>query len=209
MWITYSDSEVANFHPVCETALNRALLSLGKNTQYRVLHHQHTGTLEMDFVIQNILTGKYFCVIEVKRTPADIHSARYQYQALSYVQMNANVNEEPFYILTNLEYAFSFRYDSARPRVFQQILKPGLFHIGDFSTSTEESFTNNLAEFFKNILADFFINKFEYSVTLEEFATHMEQIKNNSKQWKSHLAVLLYEYIRGAFAFLHRNVPVS
>lgn len=206
MWITYSDSEVANFHPVCETALNRALVSLGKNTQYRVLHHQHTGKLEMDFVIQNILTGKYFCVIEVKRTPADIHSARYQYQALSYVQMNANINEEPFYILTNLEYAFSFRYDSTRPRVFQQILKPGLFHIDDFSASTEESFTNNLSEFFRNLLADFFNNNFEYSVTLEEFATHMEQIKNNSKQWKSHLAVLLYEYIRGAFTFLHRNV---
>lgn len=206
MWITYSDSEVANFHPVCETALNRALALLGKNTQYRVLHHQYTGTLEMDFVIQNILTGKYFCVIEVKRTPADIHSARYQYQALSYVQMNANVNEEPFYILTNLEYAFSFRYDSTRPRVFQQILKPGLFHIDDFSTSTEESFLENLSEFFKTLLSEFFNNNYEYSVTLEEFATHMEHIKNNSKQWKSHLAVLLYEYIRGAFAFLHRNV---
>lgn len=206
MWITYSDSEVANFHPVCETALNRALVLLGKNAQYRVLHHQYTGTLEMDFVIQNIVTGKYFCVIEVKRTPADIHSARYQYQALSYVQMNANTNEEPFYILTNLEYAFSFRYDSTRPRVFQQMLKPGLFHIDDFSASTEESFTNNLSEFFSDLLADFFNNKFEYSVTLEEFATHMEQIKSNSKQWKSHLAVLLYEYIRGAFTFLHRNV---
>ncbi len=205
MWITYSDSEVAKFHPICEAVLNRALTLLGKSTQYRVLHHQYTGPLEMDFVIQNILTGKYFCVIEVKRTPADIHSARYQYQALSYVQMNANVNEEPFYVLTNLEYAFSFRYDSTRPRVFQQILKPGLFHIDDFSTSTEESFLDNLTEFFRTLLSRFFNNDYEYSVTLEEFATHMEHIKNNSRQWKSHLAVLLYEYIRGAFTFLHRN----
>lgn len=206
MWITYFDSEVAKFHPICEEALKRALTLLGKNAQYRVLHHQFTGSLEMDFVIQNILTGKYFCVVEVKRTPADIHSARYQYQALSYVQMNANVNEEAYYVLTNLEYVFSFRYDPIRPRVFQQILQPGLVHIDDFSTSTKESFLNNLTEFFKTLLLRFFNNDYEYSVTFEEFASHMEHVKNNSKQWKSHLAVLLYEYIRGAFTFLHRNV---
>lgn len=32
MWITYSDSEVANFHPVCETALgNPHILYMKKN----------------------------------------------------------------------------------------------------------------------------------------------------------------------------------
>lgn len=205
MWISYSDSEVNIYHPICEKALNLALASLHKENEYKVIHHQHTGTLEMDFVIQNILTGKYFCVIEVKRTPSDVHSARYQFQAMSYVQMNASQNEQPFYILTNLERAFSFRYDSSRPRVFQQILDPGLSIIGEFVKDDKNVFLEKLTNFFKNKLQEFFNNDYKYLLTLDEFAQHMEQILTNSKKWKSHLAVLLYEYIRGAFTFINRN----
>ena len=57
MWISYSDSEINVFHPVCERALVRALKLLGKEERYRVLHHQYTGALEMDFAVQNVLTG--------------------------------------------------------------------------------------------------------------------------------------------------------
>ena len=205
MWISYSDSEVNKFHPVCERALNQALLLLAIDSKYRVVHHQYTGSLEMDYVIQNINTGKYLCVVEVKRTPSDINSARYQFQAMSYVQMNANESEKPFYILTNLEYAFAFRYDSNRPRVFQQMLKPGLSNIGSFLNDDEETFTNKLAEYFKERISEYCNNSYEYLVTLEEFAGHMERIKGQPKRWKTHLAVLLYEYIRGAFTFLNRN----
>jgi len=205
MWISYSDSEVNRFHPICERALNYALRIIGKETQYRVLHHQYTGALEMDYVVQNIVTGKYLCVVEVKRTPADVHSARYQFQAMSYVQMNADQSEKPFYILTNLEYAFSFRYDANRPRVFQQMLEPGLSHIGRFDVDEEDEFVEKLARYFSERLADYTNNTYEYLVTLEEFAAHMEQIKEEPKRWKTHLAVLLYEYIRGAFTFINRN----
>lgn len=205
MWISYSDSEVNVYHPICEKALNQALILLHKEQEYRVIHHQHTGSLEMDFVIQNISTGKYFCVIEVKRTPSDVHSARYQFQAMSYVQMNASQNEQPFYILTNLERAFSFRYDNLRPRVFQQILSPGLAIIGNFFQDDKNVFLEKLTNYFKEKLQDFFKNSYNYLITLDEFARHMEQILGNNKKWKSHLAVLLYEYIRGAFTFINRN----
>lgn len=205
MWISHSDSEVNKFHPVCERALNYALRLAGKDTQYRVIHHQYTGSLEMDFVIQNINTGKYLCVVEVKRTPTDIHSARYQFQAMSYVQMNVGQSEKPFYILTNLEYAFAFRFDANRPRVFQQMLKPGLASIGSFENDDEATFVNKLAEYFKERIEEYCVDSYDYLLTLEEFALHMDRIKGNSKQWKSHLAVLLYEYIRGAFTFLNRN----
>lgn len=197
MWISYSDSEVNRFHPICERALNYALRLIGKDDQYRVLHHQYTGALEMDYVVQNIATGKYLCVVEVKRTPADVHSARYQFQAMSYVQMNAGQSEKPFYILTNLEYAFSFRYDAGRPRVFQQMLKPGLSHIGSFDIDDEEIFVEKLARYFSERLTDYTNNSYEYLVTLEEFASHMEHIKDEPKRWKTHLAALLYEYIKG------------
>ena len=204
MWISYTDSEVNCFHPVCETALNRALELLDRQTQYRVLHHQYTGTLEMDFVIQNIETGKYLCVIEVKRTPADVQSARYQFQAMSYVQMNSAETEKPFYILTNLEYAICFRYDGDRPRVLQQMLAPGTISICSFEEE-RNTFIDRLSSFFAEEIQHFLQDEYSYSITLDGFSRHMAQFKHNSKQWKGHLAVLLYEYIRGAFSFINRN----
>lgn len=99
MWISYSDSEVKVFHPLCEVALKTALKELKLDKEYEVIHHQYTGSLEMDFVIQHVTTGKYICVIEVKRTPSDVHSTRYQFQAMSYVQQNAGQTEKPFIFL--------------------------------------------------------------------------------------------------------------
>lgn len=204
-WISYTDSEVNCFHPICESALNIALHKIGKDTQYKVLHHQRTGNLEMDYVIQNISTGKYLCVVEVKRTPADVRSTRYQFQTMSYVQMNTEQSEQPYYILTNLEYALAFRYDATKPKVFQQILEPGLSHIGNFNQIKKDDFIENLAEYFKDNLNNYINDSHYYLVTLENFAHHMEQIKNNSKQWKTTLAVFLYEYIRGAFSSVNRK----
>lgn len=205
MGIKYSDSEVNVFHPLCEQALNSALQKLKLQSKYKVIHHQYTGSLEMDFCVQNQTTKKYLCVIEVKRTPADVHSSRYQFQAMSYVQNNSGNNEQPFYILTNLEYAFSFRYDSKRPRVFQQMLKPGITSICKFGSGLNQDIVNKLSDYFANQLECFSQNKYEYLLTLDEFAQHMEQIQSNPKMWKSNLAVLLYEYIRGAFTYINRN----
>ena len=194
--ISYSDSEVRVFHPICERALNNALSKTGLLSKYEVLHHQHTGTLEMDFVVKNRLTGKYLCVVEVKRTPADVHSARYQYQAMSYVQSNEGQNEKPFYVLTNIEYACSFKYDPKRPRVFQQMLKPGFENITSFATASDSEIEQKLSDYFANLVIRFIDNKSDYIVTLEKFIRHMEAVKQNPKLWKSSLAVLLYEYRR-------------
>lgn len=205
MWIDYCDSEVNCFHPVCERALNRALQLLHKEEQYCVLHHQSTGTLEMDYAVQNIQTKKYLCVIEVKRTPADVQSTRYQFQAMSYVQMNADESERPFYILTNLEQALSFRYDGTRPRAFQQILEPGVVQIGSFQNDVQAVFEEKLAQYFQHQIKAFGENSYRYLTTLEEFSQKMEELKNTPKAWKSTMAILLYEYIRGSFAFLNRT----
>jgi len=35
--ISYSDSEVGIFHPICEDAINQALVNLGLNTTYRAV----------------------------------------------------------------------------------------------------------------------------------------------------------------------------
>lgn len=149
MWISYSDSEVKVFHPLCEKALNEALKKLKIEKDYKVIHHQLTGSLEMDFVVQHNKTGKYICVVEVKRTPSDVHSTRYQSQAMSYVQQNAGQTEKPFYILTNLECAYSFRYDVNKPKTFQQIWKPGFENIGNFEQDEKNIFIEKLTAYFQ------------------------------------------------------------
>lgn len=205
MKLSYKDSEVSAFHPVCEAALNRALQLLSKESQYQVLHHQTTGTLEMDFAVQNIATKKYLCVVEVKRRPADVNSTRYQFQAMSYVQMNSTSSEAPFYILTNLEYALAFRYDMHRPKAFQQILVPGLTHICRLEQSEIPFLTEQLAQYFAARLSAFWANQYEYAVTQDRFAAFMEQARQDPREWKSRLAVSAYEYIRGAFSFVNRS----
>ncbi len=205
MWINYSASEVGEYHPICEKALNDALGELKLKSKYEVKHHQMVGSLEMDFAIRNKSTGRYLCVVEVKRTPRDVQSARYQYQAMSYVQMAAPELEKPFYIVTNLEYSYSFRYDASRPRVFQQMLNPGLIYVDNFSNCTKIDFMNKLTGMLKEYIEKFINDDYEYLVTLDQFAEHMSRIKSDHKNWKSSLAILLYEYIRGAFLAVGRS----
>ena len=200
MWIDYSNSEVLIFHPVCEEALKKALLSKHMDSTYEVVHHYSTGTIIPDFVIRNKLTSKILCVIEVKRTKNDVQSARYQYQAQSYVSNIGPGMEKPYYVLTNLESLYFFRYDGSRPKPYQQILKPGFISLGVFSDYSEKStFINKLSLLFSSILDEINVNAHDYLVTLQDFASKMESIKKNSKEWKSALSVFLYEYIRGSF----------
>ncbi len=203
--ILYSDSEVRVFHPLCERALNRALADLGLSGAYQVIHHRRTGSLEMDFVIENRATGRYLCVVEVKRTPGDVQSTRWQFQAESYVQMNAMRNEKPFFILTNLETLISFRHDAARPRIHQQMLRPGLERICNFLTDDEAAVEAKLAAAYKRLIGNFVKDIYDYSSTLEQFLDYMDSVASDDRAWKSSMAVLMYEYIRGAFDAVGRN----
>lgn len=203
--VSYVDSEVKIFHPLCEDALNQALKNLSLNSEYEVLHHQYTGTLEMDYVVRNRRTKKYLCVIEVKRTPADVQSTRYQVQAQSYVQMNSPENEKPFYILTNLEKLISFRYDTTKPRVYQQMLLPGLENVCDFSMDDENKIVNKLAKIFTRLIDEFRNDRYQYLTTLEQFLGYMNSTIADDKKWKSSMAMLMYEYIRGAFRAVRRT----
>lgn len=203
--VLYSDSEVNVFHPICEDGLNLALERLGRSADYEVIHHRHTGSLEMDYVIANRNTGLYLCVIEVKRTPGDVNSTRYQHQAMSYVLENAGQTEEPFYVITNLENAILFRFDERRPRVYQQMLTPGNVHICSFAEhENNEEVTLAFSNYFQGVLTSIFNDQYEYFLTLDEFAEVMTASRYDARRWKSNLAVMLYEYIRGAFSQVNR-----
>jgi len=42
--ISYTDSEVRTFHPLCEKALTQAIAALGLSSIYEAKHHVYTGT---------------------------------------------------------------------------------------------------------------------------------------------------------------------
>lgn len=199
MILNYTDSEVRDYHPLCERGLKKALEELKLCSKYAVLHHQVSGTLEMDFALQNTSTKKYLCVIEVKRTPQDVMSTRYQFQAKSYVESNSGNNERPYYMLTNLEKAYLFRYDKSLPRVQQQILEPGLINIGSFDLD-EDVFFERMVNVFKNVIMQCIHDDSTYQISVDDLCEHINCIKKNKQQWNTDLAVICYEYIRGSLS---------
>ena len=201
--VRYSDSEVRVFHPICEEAARRALLRV--DASYEVLHHQYTGSLEMDFVVRNRTTGRYLCVIEVKRTPNDVQSARYQFQAQSYVQMNLNNNEKNYFIITNLETLIGFKYDVGRTKIYQQILEPGFVRICDFSGDDDDVITQKLTAAFERIFRSFMNDDTTYLDNEAPFYDYLSSREENGTLRKSNLAILMYEYIRGAFDSTNRR----
>lgn len=205
--INYFDSEVRRFHPLCEEALTKAIDNLGLSAIYEAKHHMYTGSLEMDYVVVNKHTGKYLCVVEVKRTPSDVQSTRYQFQAQSYVQMNIANNEKPFYVITNLEKLISFRYNASKPSVHQQMLEPGLESVCDFTIDDEVAIVDKLVPVFQRILDNFIKDRYTELTTLDDFVTCMKGAISNGQQWKSNMAVMMYEYIRGAFNTVHKSAP--
>ncbi len=205
MWINYSDSEVRKFHPVCEKALNRALKILDLGDFYSVKHHEMFGTIEADFVIKNRTSDKYLCVIEVKRTLSDVQSTRYQYQAMSYVQAAGAKMEKPFYMITNLEYSYCFRFDPNKSSNLQQMMEPGLIKCAKFEELNEEKFIIKLSDIYAKYIRDFLDNQYKYIVSIDKVLELIEDSKKDILTWRTNIAVLAYEYIRGAFESVGRN----
>lgn len=201
--VCYSDSEVAIYHPLCEKAAQNALQRI--SSLYEVLHHRYTGSLEMDFVIRNKETQRYLCVVEVKRTPNAVQSTRYQFQAQSYVQMNLNNNEKNFFVVTNLETLISFKYDSRRTKIYQQMLAPGFERVCSFVNDDEQTIVEKLSDAFERVFRSFINDETEYLAESAPFYEFLNTREPQGNIRKSNLAVLLYEYIRGSFRSINRN----
>ncbi|ARD47514.1 BpuSI family type II restriction endonuclease [Sporosarcina sp. P33] len=193
----YTDSEVTVFHPLCEKALNDALLQLKLDSTYTVKHHEYIGSLEADFVIQNKVTKKYLIFIEVKRTKASLTSTRYRKQAQSYVTEASVRAEKPYYCLTNLEVIEIFKHDDSRPIVSQQLLEPGPILVGDFS-DMPQNFYDNLVKSFMDVINMAFKDSGKYILSTSRLYSMLDTRKNNLDSWHQTLMVTGYEYIRGA-----------
>lgn len=119
----YSDDEVKSFHPVFQRAADRAIDKLGLTGKIRAEHHRSFGGITVDFSFERIKNKRVILLAEIKRTPSAVQSTRYRYQAMSYRKEADAVAETPYYLLTNLEIADLFRYDSNRPRPASQLVK--------------------------------------------------------------------------------------
>lgn len=205
MWLKNTDREVECFHPICEEALNVALVRLNLNDNYEVQHHRYVGSIEMDLVIANKTDNKILCVVEVKRTIAAVNSTRYQYQAMSYVQSLREAElESNYYILTNLEASCLFKFDRNRPNVYEQIIEPGIVINHHFADVTKEVFMVDLVEQYVGFLNTIIKNDGHYLLSFKQFADEIQDKMDTDTAWKKALVGLFYEYIRGSFTKIER-----
>lgn len=205
MWLKNTDREVECFHPVCEEALNAALMRLNLDDRYEVQHHRYVGSIEMDLVIANKIDNKILCVVEVKRTVAAVNSTRYQYQAMSYVQSLREAElESNYYILTNLEASCLFKFDRNRPNVYEQIIEPGIVINHHFADVTKEVFMADLIDQYVGFLNTIINNDGHYLLSFKQFADEIQDKMDTDTAWKKALVGLFYEYIRGSFTKIER-----
>ena len=115
--------------------------------------------------------------------------------------------EQPYFIVTNLEYSYAFGMTllkkASLPKCF-----PGLLENMRFDEAPDENyFIDALSRHFREYL-NFSENCYEYMATpgsLKNFSNRAV----DDKTWKSGLAQLLYEYIRGALDGSGNILPIN
>ncbi|MGO4940967.1 BpuSI family type II restriction endonuclease [Fundicoccus sp. Sow4_D5] len=192
----YTDGEVISYHPLCEQALNKALIMLNIHDTYEVIHHENINGIIPDFVIKNKDTKKYLMFIEVKRTPDQVTSVRFKNQVQSYVlEAQKSRVEKPYYVLTNLEVTNFFKYDASNTSVNNQILEPSPIYNGSFEDE-KETFKSNLINHFKNIITIALHDTGKYTLSYNEIVKTLAKYIKDEDLWHSAITVIGYEFIR-------------
>ncbi len=104
----YDSDEVNGFHPIVETALHNAIANCGYGAVLELVHHPAipNSTTIPDFAIKLKTSNRYVFVLEVKKTPRDVTSQRFQNQTRSYVSDFSpywEPNYPKYFCLTNIE----------------------------------------------------------------------------------------------------------
>lgn len=195
----YSDDEVRCFHPIFQIAADRAIARMGLSKQIKVVHHRSFGGIIVDFSFERIGTGRVVLLTEIKRTPRAVESTRYRHQAMSYRKEADAMADTGYYILTNLERADLFRYDSSLPRAASQLIQGSPFQIGSFA-STPATFISELEEFIVQALDIALNDKGAYHDNLDKLHQILEGFTSSTADWHKILVPVSYEYVRGAAA---------
>lgn len=191
----YSDDEVRVYHPICQEALNSALLSLSLDSDYEVVQHEKINGIIPDFVVKNTKSHKYLLIIEVKRTPSQVASTRYKNQAQSYILEAEKASlEQPYFALTNLEVTNFFKYNPDKTSVNNQLLVPSPMSVGKFSDDYAV-FKDNLIRHFKELIQIAYEDKGEYILSYNEIIKTLSKYITDEKLWHSAITVIGYEFI--------------
>ncbi|WP_424951720.1 BpuSI family type II restriction endonuclease [Deinococcus sp.] len=140
-WLTYTDDEVTRFHPEFESIADEVLLRLGFTGRFRWDHHVRTPGVQTipDFVLVEVSTGRWWLVIEIKRSPASVYSDRHQVQAKGYADANQNLYvpaRARYFAVTNLEVSLLFALNGTKP-VRECRVEAMEFDSGRFSSTPE------------------------------------------------------------------------
>lgn len=207
----YRDGEVRYFHPVVEDALNVAIINLGLETEYEVEHEPRFGTIPPDFAIKSKISGKYHLIVEVKRTPNDVVSTRYRYQAKSYIDEAKSLAEKKYYAITNMEQTDLFLHsnDAGRSSVLLQMLDGGPYISGTLekansSLAEEIEFKNKLIENFEKILILVRTDFTGYAEISSRLYELLSMSCENEDEWHQALMTCGYEWMRGVMSSHHR-----
>ena len=164
----YGADEVDEFHPIVQKCLQKALTASGLDKKYVIKHHDGEFTSGIpDFVLLDVRTGDFVCVIEVKKTPSDVFY--YGYQPKEYVDqlypLRWKPNYYPYFCITNIEITqfFCWRKDSS---VIGCMLAGSPHDSGSLNDGQKclDNFTGLFTQFFIQIDK---LNKPEFSMYLE------------------------------------------
>ncbi|HEQ8841394.1 BpuSI family type II restriction endonuclease [Streptococcus anginosus] len=196
--INHTDDEVGAFHPICKSALQKALEELGLDDNYQVIHHYPIGQIVPDFVILNKSTDKILLIIEVKRKPSQVKSTRYKDQARSYIlEAGSPKLETPYYVLTNLEVTNFFKYDPNRTSVNKQMLAPSPMESGYFNRTF--SFTD-LVENFKICISTAKSDSGRFLWGYGDIVEVLARYDLDFDNWHTAFTVVGYEFIRSVLS---------
>lgn len=182
----YGSDEVRDFHPVVEKALNTALDQADLNSKYILKHHYGEFTSGIpDFALLDRRTKDFICIIEVKKTPADVLSKRYGLQTKGYVDelfpLRWKVGFHPYFCVTNIELTqfYCFREGSS----LIGCLLVDSPHDSGFLDD------DNLLDNFIDLFKEFFINLDELKTP--EFSSHLEAISESFNETFFNIADVL------------------
>lgn len=138
MWLTYTDDEVARFHPEFEACANQALTQLGLAGTHSWQHHYSAGFGRSvpDYVLIDQRTAQWLLVVEIKRRRDSVAAERFQNQSKGYAESNARLyptGVPRYFSITNLEETLLFALRENSPvrecRVEGMAMHHGIFGI--------------------------------------------------------------------------------
>lgn len=161
-WLSYIDDEVRRFHPVFHDCANAALAAEGLHEEYEWKHHERTpgNRLVPDFVLCRRDTGRWYLSLEIKRTPASVHSHRNQIQAQGYALVNADryqAGVPTYFGISNLEQTLLFAVRPGLPPL-ESRLRDGHMLVGELASMPEADFRAELTFMLRQIILRVFNN---------------------------------------------------